>query len=331
MSKVTAVAPSNIAFVKYWGARDLERTLPWNPSISMTLSACVSRCTAETVDTDRDEILWDAGGGRLVDPDAGFAARVQAQIDRIRAALDRPARVRVATGNTFPSAAGIASSASGGTALALALAGTFGVEPDAAALSRLARLGGSGSAARAAQGGYVEWPAGNGPDDGLRQLAPASHWALCDVVAVVDAGPKAVSSLEGHRRAPGSPYFAQRQQELIGRLDEVRTAIRSRDLERLGRALETEAVDLHLIAMSSRPPVFYWKPATLAVLDAVRGLRRTGTVGWATMDAGPNVHVICPPEAEPAIAESLAAIPGVQQVLRDRVGDGPRTSGEHLF
>ena len=83
--------------------------------------------------------------------------------------------------------------------------------------------------------------------------------------------------------------------------------------------------------MSSDPPIFYWKPATLGVMARVRRLRDEGVSGWYTMDAGPNVHVICPPEDEDAVATALESLPGVQQVIRDRVGPGPRCVPDHLI
>src|SRR6185295_6534599 len=151
----------------------------------------------------------------------------------------------------------------------------------------------------------------------------ADHWDLRDVIAVVEIGPKTVSSLDGHRRALTSPYYEIRQQLIPGRLEEVRRAIRERDLARLGPVLEEEAVDLHLIAMSSRPPIFYWSPGTLGVLRAVREMRQEGLGAWATMDAGANVHVICDPEVEDDVVERLEELPVVGFVIRDSVGSGP--------
>ena len=198
--------------------------------------------------------------------------------------------------------------------------------------SSLARLSGSGSAARSVFGGYVEWPAGEGEENcHARPLASHRDWDLRDVIAVVEAGPKAVSSRGGHRRAPTSPYFETRQERLPERLRAVREAIASRDLARLGPLLEEDAVDLHLIAMSSRPPIFYWHPGTLRGLAAVRGLREEGVGAWATMDAGPNVHVICEPGAEARVVARLEDLPEVRTVIRDGVGPGPRRCAKHLF
>jgi diphosphomevalonate decarboxylase len=329
--RATFVAPANIAFVKYWGARDLDRAVPWNRSISMTLERCVSRCTVERAGSGRAErVLFRPGPGAPLAPaPPPFAARVRAHLDRLREAARADVPLDVATENTFPAAAGLASSASGFAALTLAAATVLGVDGTAEELSVLARLSGSGSAARSVLGGYVVWPRDtDDPSLAARALAPAEHWELRDVIAIVDSGEKTVSSRDGHARVRTSPYFERRLDRLGQRLEAVAEAISRRSLERMGPVIEEEAIDLHLIAMSSTPPIFYWKPATLAVLDAVRRLRDGGTPAWATMDAGPNVHVICEPAAEGVVARALADVPGVEDVVRDGVGPGPRAADE---
>jgi diphosphomevalonate decarboxylase len=331
--KVTVEAPANIAFVKYWGARDLESALPANASLSMTLDHCRARTTVEGLaDAGRDEILLARAGGALEEAPRDFAAAARRHLDRLRRWAGVQTSFRVATRNNFPTGAGIASSAAGFAALAAAVAASLGREPDAGELSLLARLSGSGSAARSVMGGYVRWPADNAdPESPAVELAPAGHWTLCDLVAVVDSGSKSVSSREGHRRAPTSPYYALRRERLDERLAAAEQAIRERDLRGLGPLVEQEAIDLHLIAMSSRPPIFYWRPGTLEVLAVVRRLRHEGVGAWMTMDAGPNVHVICEPDDEEAVAATLSGLTSVGSLLRDRVGEGPRALGEHLF
>lgn len=337
MSKTTVSAPANIAFIKYWGARDLDRALPMNPSISMTLEHCVTLCTAELLGHAGEDEVWlaepDGGFGT---PDPEFAQRMKRQLDRIRQWAGRTESLRVATRNTFPTAGGLASSASGFSALTLAAVGAFGKKASPRELSLLARRSGSGSACRSVLGGFVEWTVPDGDanaDDGsyAHQIADAEHWDLRDVIAVVEIGPKTVSSIEGHRRAPTSPYFTKRQELLPERLDKVRRAIRERDLAALGPVIEEEAVDLHLISMSSHPPIFYWSPGSIAVLRAVRELRQEGLSAYVTMDAGANVHVICDADSEDEVAERLEDLPAVGFVIRDGIGPGPDEEKEHLF
>ncbi|MCG8458480.1 MAG: diphosphomevalonate decarboxylase [Holophagales bacterium] len=343
--KATVVSPSNIAFIKYWGARDLQRVIPENPSLSMTLHRCHSRSTVEWLEGEGpDEIRWrrdaERDGGGLETAPPSFAERVRAHLDRLRRHYGCGGRFRVATENSFPSAAGLASSASGFSALTLGVIAALGKGEPAEARSDLARRSGSGSASRSVYGGYVLWPAdppagddgaGCGPPSHAEQIFPASHWELCDVIAIVETGVKEVSSLDGHRRARTSPLFEPRLAQLPARLAQVRRALAEHDFPSLGEAIETDAIELHCVAMTSIPAIYYWKPPTLAVLEAVRGLRRDGVPAYATLDAGANVHVICEPASEPQVAERLGRIQGVSSVIRDGVGEGPSYDAEPLF
>lgn len=322
----TAEAAANIAFIKYWGAVDLEAAIPANPSISMTLSSCVSRCSCRPlVGVSEDEILFRDESGSLNPAVAAFAGRVRGHLDRLRARMGYEGYFRIATENSFPAGAGMASSASGFCALALAVSASVeGGAPDPEELSIRARISGSGSATRSAMGGYVVWPSEPSGEGPAKIRFPASHWDLRDLVAVVQTEEKKVSSLDGHKLAPTSPHYRRRLEVLPERMERVVRALSERDFATFADVLEEEAIDLHLIAMSSRPAVFYWKPATLAVLEQVRRMRSDGLEAASTMDAGANVHVLCTPESEPAVAERLAKIPGVGRVIADRVGSGPR-------
>jgi len=330
--KATHTAPANIAFIKYWGARNLEHAIPLNESISMTLSECVSLSTVAFYDGSDEPDRIDLVGedGSLTIPSVAFRARALAHLDRVRRWAKRGGSFRVATRNSFPTGSGIASSASGFAALTLAATRSLGLSLTVDELSSLARMSGSGSAARSVMGGYVAWSV-DGDLGHATSVAPASHWDLRDVIALVDPGEKAVSSLEGHRLAPTSPHYSARQRLLPARLEQVRRAIDRRDLDALGPILEEEAIELHLIAMSSKPPIFYWRPGTLGVLEAIRARRAQGLQAWATMDAGANVHVICPPSAERDVAAVLQSLNGVVGVLLDGVGEGPAVQAEHLF
>lgn len=321
----TVEAPSNIAFVKYWGAVDLEQAIPCNASISMSLRTCVTRTSVETRAPDRPDDIWMCLEGQWRRAEGAFQDRAAAHLERLRRWAGVDVGFRVATENSFPAAAGIASSASGFAALTLSVLAALERQPANDELSDLARLSGSGSASRSVFGGYVQWPhGGEGEQWHAASIAAASHWDLRDVIAIVQTGPKVVSSLEGHALATTSPHFAGRQKLIESRLQRVRDAIEARDLDGLGPVIEEDAIELHLVAMSSQPPIFYWLPATLGVLRHVRALRDGGTSAWATMDAGANVHVICAPDDEEEVAAGLAKLDGVQAVIRDGVGEGPR-------
>ncbi|MEM9292751.1 MAG: diphosphomevalonate decarboxylase [Acidobacteriota bacterium] len=344
--KYTASAPSNIAFIKYWGALDLERVVPHHPSISMTLEQCRSTTTVEFRPGDEGESVIElrSDDGVLSPAPPAFTTRISAHLERLRSAAGAEGSFRVATHNSFPAAAGIASSASGFAALTLSTAGALGLPLDADESSRWARRSGSGSATRSVLGGYVQWPApdwtpelslsGTGDDEASNravQLATAEHWPLANCIALVETGPKEVSSLQGHNLTTTSPHFRRRLELMAPRLERCRRAIEGRDLEALIEVVEEDAVDLHLIAMSSQPPIYYWQPGTLAVMARVRELRKQGLGAFFTMDAGANVHVLCPLDQGAKVSAELAEVPGVHSVIEDRVGDGPRSEAQHLF
>lgn len=330
--RVTAVAPANIALVKYWGMRSEEPLRPWNRSISMTLSRSVSTTTVALLGSGREDEVFLAGEtGELRSAPGAFVERVVAQLRRLRQRAGRQEALRVATRNSFPAAAGLASSASGFAALTVAAAELLGLGSSPDLLSTLARDSGSGSAARSVLGGFVEWPGEEEPESPARQLFAATHWELCDLIAIVDERPKAVSSRAGHRAAPSSPLFAARQERLPARLAAVREALRARSLADLGPPTEADAAELHTVALTASPPVVYWRAGTLEVLRAVGELRSRGVSVYWTMDAGPNVHLLCEPAQEEEVAVAIERLSAVRRLIRDRVGTGPRLSEEHLF
>ena len=328
--KATFVAPSNIAFIKYWGTRDLDEIVPYNPSLSMTLSRCSTTTTVEVLeDSDADEVMICVEPGKLVAAGGHFTTGVVAHLDRLRKWSESKSRYRVVTMNSFPMGAGLASSASGFAALTLAFVASLDRSISSREASILARLSGSGSAARSVLGGYVEWPVDE--DCSAASFASADHWDLCDVVAILDEGEKEVSSKEGHRLATTSPYFQLRQELLAERIDLVRRAVLERNFSTLGPIVEEEALDLHLIAMSSRPPIFYWQPGTLTVLKTIREMRADGVEVCATMDAGANVHTICTAESQGEVVRVLETLPEIERLIQDRVGEGPRQLDTHLL
>jgi diphosphomevalonate decarboxylase len=331
--RATAVAPANIAFVKYWGVRDAERTLPYNGSISMNLDACL---TTTTVAFDpaltQDEVTLTLYGEEAQRAGGRPLERVVTHLDRLRALAGVAWRARVASSNNFPADAGIASSAAAFAALTLAAAAALGLQLDERQLSILTRRSGSGSACRSISTGYVEWRIPNSAYDPVvwdqesfaASLAPPDHWALADIVAVVDVGAKKIGSAENHRLAATSAYFPARLSELPARLEAVRAAIVARDLVALGEAVEADAVSMHAVCMTSLPPSFYWNAGTMAVIHAVRGWRAAGLQSYFTIDAGPNVHVICAAADRAEIERRLRELPGVLFTIGNGVGAGAR-------
>jgi diphosphomevalonate decarboxylase len=313
----TAQAHPNIAFIKYWGNRDELLRLPSNSSISMNLDGLYTRTTVTFSDAPADTLTLN---GDVIKGPA--LKRIQDSLDILRAMAGITAHAHVDSENNFPSGAGIASSASAFAALALAASRAAGLELSERDLSALARRG-SGSAARSVPGGFVEWQAQSEDGDSYAfSIADPGHWDLVDCIAVVSAGHKVIGSTEGHRLAPTSPLQPARLGDTPRRLDLCRHAIRTRDIGALASVIELDSDIMHAVMMTSAPPLHYWKPASLLVMQEVRLWRAAGLPAAYTVDAGPNVHVICSQESSRQVERKLRSLPGVEKVLRAGVG-GP--------
>ena len=320
----TAIAHPNIAFIKYWGNRDHQARIPSNGSLSMNLAGLTTRTTvAFRPDLPADRLILHGNDIR-----GAALARVQAVLDRVRAQTGLNWHAEVRSENNFPTGAGIASSASAFAALAVAAAHAAGWQASTKDLSRLARLG-SGSACRSVPAGFVEWLAGASDEDSYAiSIAPPKHWALADCIAIVSSAHKAVGSTQGHRLAETSPLQQARVADAPRRLRLCREAVLQRDFAAFAEVVEADCHIMHAVMQTSRPPLIYWEPATLAVMHAVRRWRGEGLPVAYTIDAGPNVHVLCPQKHAAAVRSRLEALEGVQRVLAATPGGAARVIGK---
>jgi diphosphomevalonate decarboxylase len=312
----TAVACANIALIKYWGDRDSSLRLPANGSISMNLAGLFTR-TSVTFDPalDQDSLLLNG------EETSGQALeRVTLFLNLIRRQAAITTSARVVSSNNFPTGAGIASSAAAFAALCMAASRAAGLTLSEMELSRLARRG-SGSASRSIPAGFVEWSAGTGDQDSFAfSIAPPDYWPLVDCIAVVSTSHKRTGSTQGHVSASTSPFQSSRITQAPLRLELCRQAIHERDFGKLANVVEADSILMHAVMMTSNPPLFYWEPASLRLVKLIPEWRRQGLQVCCTLDAGPNVHAICPADAASVVEEQLGAVEGVHQVLKASVG-----------
>lgn len=320
-NSATAVAYPNIALIKYWGKRDENYVLPTGDSLSMTLDVMPTTTTvrlSNPLEKDRFSL-----NGKVADEKT--AGRVRDILDIVRAVVGRTERADVSSVNEVPTAAGLASSASGFAALASASAEAYGLTLDGPWLSRLARRG-SGSAARSTVGGFARWAAGIG---GGAAADPTSYAyavpAAVDasiLVVIVDSGSKSIGSREAMRHtAATSPLYRAWVEATADDVERMQTALAEGDLIGVGELTEANALGMHATMLAARPAVRYISAASLAVLDQVRELRSRGHLAYATMDAGPNVKVLCERTAAVSLADELRIVPGVVKVIV--AGSGP--------
>lgn len=320
----TAIAHPNIALAKYWGKRDDGVNQPAVPSLSVTLAGMATTTTV-TFDAELEQDVFFLGG---VPVNGGPWMRVVGLLERVRRASRRTERAHVESANDFPTAAGLASSASGFAALALAAATAAGLEATCEYVSDLARRT-SVSAARSAFGGFVELPVGKPGDDDLSAVAvaPPDQLDLRVIVAVTREEPKDVSSTEGMKHTVRtSPYYSAWVESAPAVCRRVREAIVHRDLEALGVAAEESALAMHASSIAARPGLIYWTGATVDAVHEVRQLRGRGVFAYATIDAGPHVKVLTTSTDEARVISALRELPGVKRTIVASPGLGARIS-----
>lgn len=318
ISIASALAHPNIAFIKYWGNKDQDLRIPANGSLSMNLKELETR-TRVSFDPSLagDQLILNGI------PEEGAALqRVSKMLNRIRNIVEFNTFANVESENNFPTGAGIASSASAFAALSCAASSAAGLSLSERELSRLARTG-SGSASRSIPEGYVEWQAGTDYESSYAySIAGADHWDLVDLIALISKEHKETGSSLGHTMADKSPIQGARVKDANRRLEICRKALLERDFTVFADIVEQDCNLMHAVMMTSDPPLYYWLPGTLEVMRAVQTWRRQGLPVCYTIDAGPNVHLICPSKEADKVKRELGSLPGVKSILECTPG-GP--------
>ena len=318
ISTAAAAAHPNIAFIKYWGNQDDVLRIPANGSLSMNLDGLETRTTVQ-FDTNlkTDQLILNGQPAT-----EGARTRVSETLDRIRELADLKTSALVRSENSFPTGTGIASSASAFAALTLAAATALGLCLSEQELSQLARTG-SGSASRSIPAGFVEWHAGHDHSSSYgTSIAGPDHWDLVDFIVLISAQHKAVGSSRGHQLAKTSPLQAARVADAKRRLDLCRRALLDRDFPVFAEIVEQDSNLMHSVMMTSQPPLYYWDPGTLEVINGVQKWRRDGLQVCFTIDAGPNVHVLCPGSEAEAVNRRLSSLVNIRSILKCKPG-GP--------
>ncbi|GGA26072.1 diphosphomevalonate decarboxylase [Dyella nitratireducens] len=326
--RAASQAQPNIALIKYWGKRDVALNLPVVGSISITLESLWTRTDVHFMPGQKDDRV--SLNGRS---DQAETKRITKCLDllRTRAGVDYGANV--ASRNNFPTAAGLASSASGFAALVHAGARALNLDLSLEEQSMLARRC-SGSAARSIFGGYVEWVHGklaDGTDSVARPLLDANAWPLRVAVAITSTAAKQVGSTEGmNRTAETSPYQSAWIDTQEADLSVARDAIRARDFDALASISEYSCLKMHALALAAQPGLLYWNGATVECMHRVRALRQQGVPVFFTVDAGPQLKAVCEPSAIEQVKAALRDAPGVLDVLDTGLGEGARAIATDL-
>lgn len=324
--KETAEAPSNIAFIKYWGRKNEELRLPENGSVSMNLSNLKTTTTVEfNADLREDEIVIND------QKEENEGSRAIKHLDRVRSIARIDHRAKVVTRNNFPTGTGLSSSASGFAALTVAGAKAAGLNLSEKELSILARQG-SGSASRSIPDGFVEWLDGDTSDTSYAvSLHKPDHWDIADVVAVVSTTKKDVSTTEGQKLASSSPFFPLRLERINEKIKLIKKYMDDKNFQAFGELVEVEALELHAIMLTSSPSLIYWLPGTLKVMHAVKRWRAEGLEVYFTMNTGQDIHLICQKKDVEKVVKKAEEVSDVQKTIINYPSSGAHTVATHLF
>jgi len=322
MNKVKIKSPANIAFIKYWGQKDKKFFLPYNDSFSMNLSSCYTILEIEKIEEPKIKKLY------VKDYDKNkFEMKTDESFEKVISFYNKAKKFLkikkdygfiIYSSNSFPKKAGIASSASFFSALALGFSWLFEKKLDQKNLSILARLSGSGSSCRSIPDGFSWWYKGRKSNESYAvSIAPPSYWDLVDLVLILNKEEKKVSSFEGHLKAETSGLFKYRLLSLEKRLKEIKKAFFKKDFTYFGYLLEEEAISMHSVIMTQKPPLFYWSGKTIEVIKKIIEERKKGLEGYFTIDAGENIHLICQKKDEEKFLNFLKNQKEVLQIIKN--------------
>ncbi|EMF0287080.1 diphosphomevalonate decarboxylase [Enterococcus hirae] len=320
MFKGKARAYTNIALIKYWGKKNESLILPMNNSLSLTLDAFYTETEVSFSEAyTEDQFYLD---NQLQDEKA--TKKISTFLDIAREKAGTTKKAKVISQNFVPTAAGLASSASGLAALAGACNEALKLGLDDQALSRLARRG-SGSACRSIFGGFVEWEKGH--DDQSSYAHPISSDGFEDHLAMVflllNEQKKDVSSRDGMRRTVETSSFYQGWLDSVeADLYQLKQAIKTKNFQLLGETMEQNGLKMHGTTLAARPPFTYWSPDSLKAMQAVRDLRNQGIPCYFTMDAGPNVKVLVQKVHLDKVKTAFSDLFSSQQVISAFAGPG---------
>ena len=334
--KSSAIAHSNIALVKYWGRspdHSPDLNIPSSDSVSMTKIGLArdmhlqSHTTIEFSDAyeeDHAVLQGENLTGRNLE-------RILSVVDPLRKSADIDLRFKLASKNDFPTQAGLASSASGFAALAIATAAALRIDVSKERLSTFARLG-SGSATRSIHGGFVYWNKGYSHETSFAEkICGRDRFDMNALISIIHGGKKEVASDIGHESASTSPFNEVRIEKSQVQAKDIKKAILDDDFSTVGRIAEENCKYMHAVMMTSSPPLFYWHPDTLGLIKAIQRFRKQGLECYFTIDAGPNVHLLCRPENSDELQKKLEEMKCVSRIILARPADDSHVTEEHLF
>jgi diphosphomevalonate decarboxylase len=310
--KISAAA--NVALIKYWGKLDLEKNIPAAASLSIGIEHLRTDTKISKSRGDTDTLV-----GKFKKSEE---QRILNYVSMAKKLLGVSGGLEIETENNFPASSGLASSASGFAAIALGIDKFYGLDMPREDISRLARLG-SGSAARSIYGGFVQMD--TGPDPSAKPLVVDDPWPLDILVLVTEEQPKKMSSTDSMNLTKDtSPFYSAWLDTQEADFLKAKDAIEEKDFWKLAQISEHNCLKMHSTIMTSKPPHVYWNPTTVEILHQVQKIQKEGLRVFFTIDAGPQVKLICDPSDTQRILEKFESMSGISRRIVTKVGGEPK-------
>ncbi len=325
--KASCKAPTNIAFIKYWGKKDEVLRVPENSSISMNLDKLFTITTVEF----SPRFKKDSFQLKNEKTEVKEQQRVFKHLDQIRAKARITYKAKVMSVNNFPASTGLSSSASGMAALTVAAAAALKLKLSKKELSRLARLG-SGSSCRSIPDGFVQWQAGNDHKTSVAvSLYPPDYWEILDVVVIASQEKKDISSTVGHSLAGSSPFLPVRLKMMPEKIKKLKMYLKQKDFSKFASLSEQEALNMHAVMITSNPSLLYWTPNTLTLMKQVQRWRQEGVNVYFTINTGQDIHLLTQKKDLNKLVSKLKNLKIVKKIIVNKPGRGARLIKKHLF
>jgi phosphomevalonate decarboxylase len=318
--KSSAKAHPIQGLIKYHGLKDEWLRIPFHDSISVATAPTETHTTIEFGRSEGDSAMID---GKSAD---------QREMDRILSVVDEVRRrsgvddsFRMESKSNFPSNVGLGASASGFAALAVAACSATGLKLSLEVISTIARRG-AGSAARSVTGAFSLWRTGHDDEDSYSYRIASEEFQMGIVVALI---PTHKFTDDAHKDVLTSPFFHSRLAYVHGAIAEMQSAIRRRDVARVGELAEKDSLILHGITMTGLEELILWRPETVSVILEVKKMRSEGIQAHFSIDTGATVYVNTIPELVPVVRDRIRKL-GIE-TIECGVGGSARTTDDHLF
>jgi len=330
--KASSISPINIALIKYWGKRDKDLILPYNNSISMTVDSLYAHTTVD-FDNKYTNDIFILNNKEVKKDSEGYKKYIGRFLNIVREKYNVNLNIKIVSKNNFPTSSGLASSASGFSALSTAINQALSLGLDKKELSILSRQG-SGSSARSIYNGFVEWKKGkkgDGSDSYAEQII--DDWPdFRMVICITTEEEKKIKSRAGMAQSVStSPMYDSWLLSTDEDIRIMRKGIKERNFSVVGKTAEENCLRMHAVMITTKPSIIYWNDVTIKIIQSIIDWRQKGLESYFTIDAGPQVKILCVENNIKKVINNCKKIKGIKNIIIAKPGKGSKIVDKHLF